>query len=85
MDTRILLLRFPDGDVEYRSTVELPVGTVIRSRGTVWRVREYVRNAAVLEAVDMPAVDGAPTPSGLTIVPTGLGEEPLTVEILAAA
>jgi len=37
------------------------------------------------EAADPPAVEGAPTPSGLTIVPTGLGEEPLTVEILSAA
>jgi len=41
--TPILLLRFPDGDVEYRSTRgELSVGAVIRSRGAKWRVREYV-------------------------------------------
>jgi len=84
--TPILLLRFPDGDVEYRSTRgELSVGAVIRSRGAMWRVREYVRDAALLEPADPPAVDGAPTPRGLTVVPTGLGEEPLTVEILTAA
>ena len=33
-DTPIILLRFPDGDVEYRSTGgELPVGVLVRSRG----------------------------------------------------
>lgn len=80
--TPILLLRFPDGDVEYRSTRgELPVGAVIRSRGSMWRIQRYERTTAFLEPVDDPA--GAPP--GPTLSPTGLGDEPLTVEILSAA
>jgi hypothetical protein len=36
-ETSILRLRFPDGDVELRwTTKELPVGILVRSRGTLW-------------------------------------------------
>ncbi len=81
-----MTLRFPDGDVEHRSTPEeLPVGAVIRARRTLWRVQEHVGQTVFLEAVeeDEP-VDGAPTPSTPQVVPAGL-DEPLTVEILSAA
>ena len=80
--TPILLLRFPDGDVEYRSTRgDLPVGTQVRARGREWRIARYEGTSAYLEPLDDPS--GAPT-SPLT-TPIGLGDEPLTVEVLSAA
>jgi hypothetical protein len=82
----ILILRFPDGDVEHRSTPrELTVGTRIRARGTLWRVTARTGNAVHLEPYEEEAVDGAPTPTVSTIVPTALGDEPLIIEILSAA
>ena len=82
-DTPILILRFPDGDVEWRSTRgELPVGAKVRARGTVWRIREYAEGgAAILESAEVP-VEGAA--GGALANPLGF-DEPLTVEILAAA
>jgi hypothetical protein len=47
----------------------------------MWRIQRYERSSAFLEAADDPA--GAP--GGPTLSPTGLGDEPLTVEILSAA
>jgi len=62
------------------------VGTLIRARGTVWRVRDYKGSQTVLlEPVEEEPVDGAPTPTVPTIVPAALGDEPLIVEILSAA
>ena len=84
--TPILTLRFPDGDVEHRSTRgELTLGAVIRARGALWRVREYLGQTVLLEPAEPLPVDGAPTPSAPTVIPTGLGDDPLTVEILSAA
>jgi hypothetical protein len=48
-------------------------------------VREYVGHAAFLDSAEPEPVDGAPTPTAPRIIPTGLGDEPLTVEILSAA
>jgi len=77
--TPILLLRFPDGDVEHRSTRgELPVGTIVRSRGTLWRITRFENDAAILEAA---AVDGAP--GGPVVSPDPLGDTPLTLEIFS--
>ena len=79
--TPILLLRFPDGDVEWRSTRgELPIGTLIRARGTLWRVREFNGDAAYLEEAEAQAgpVGGPP------VIPDALGDTPLTVEMLPA-
>ena len=51
----------------------------------LWRVREYVGQTVLLESAEPLPVDGVPTPSAPTVIPTGLGDEPLTVEILSAA
>jgi hypothetical protein len=48
-------------------------------------VREHIGETVLLESAEPLPVDGAPTPSAPTVVPTGLGDEPLTVEILSAA
>jgi hypothetical protein len=46
----ILILRFPDGDVEHRTTQgELPIGALVRARGTTWRVKSYSHESAFLE------------------------------------
>jgi hypothetical protein len=91
-NTAILTLRFPDGDVEHRSTqAELPIGSTVRTRGTHWRVREYdQRGAAILEPVETdghgPATgDGQGAPSGPVVVPDPLGDKPLTLEVLVEA
>lgn len=83
-DTPILILRFPDGDVEWRSTRgELPVGALVRSRGTTWRVRHYDGGTAFLEAAeDGGGAGGAGASAGPGVLPLTLGDEPLTVEVL---
>ena len=81
--TPILLLRFPDGDVQYQSTRgELPVGAKVRARGTFWRIREFVGEAAILEPFEM---SGQGTPGSRTVNPNPIGDEPMTIEVLAAA
>lgn len=78
----VLLLRFPDGDVEYRSTLaDIVEGAQVRARGTSWRVRSINGLTVTLEAVETAAPDGAP--AGPVIVPDPLGDKPLTLEILA--
>jgi len=86
--TPILVLRFPDGDAEYRSTrAELPLGALVRARGR-WRVRSYEEGAAVVE-LDAPssqdAVGGAAAGPSFSALPTPLGDTPLTLEVLAEA
>lgn len=78
----LLLLRFPDGDVEYRSTLaDIAEGTRLRARGTSWRVRSINDLTVMLEAVETGAPDGAS--AGPVVVPDPLGDKPLTLEILA--
>jgi len=78
----VLLLRFPDGDVEYRSTLaDVVEGTRVRARGTSWRVRSINGLTVTLEAIDTMAPDGAS--AGPVVVPDPLGDKPLTLEILA--
>ncbi len=83
--TPILILRFPDGDVQYQSTRgELPVGTKIRARGTFWRIREYAAGgAAILELFEV--LGGQGTPGSRTVNPSPIGDEPMTIEVLAVA
>jgi hypothetical protein len=87
--TPILTLRFPDGDVEHRSTRgELPVGTLIRARGTLWRIRDFVGAAAILELAeaDQDGADGAHGAStGPLVKPAPLGDMPLTFEVVPEA
>lgn len=81
--TPILILRFPDGDVEHRTTRgELPIGALIRARGTVWRVKEYRGQSAILES---DGNDGGGTPGQPTVLPDPLGDTPLIVEVMSAA
>ena len=81
--TSILTLRFPDGDVEHRFTRgELPIGALVRSRGNLWRISQYVGPVAFLEAAEEP-VDGAP--GGPLVLPSPFGDTPLTLEVLAEA
>jgi hypothetical protein len=80
----VLLLRFPDGDVEYRSTLtDVVEGTRVRARGTSWRVRSINGLTVTLEAIDTVAPDGAS--AGPVVIPDPLGDKPLTLEILAEA
>jgi hypothetical protein len=80
-----MILRFPDGDVEYRSARgEFPVGTLVRARGTLWRVRSFSGRAALLESAEQPVDgDGNAAAGGPVVIPTPLGDEPLTLEILS--
>jgi hypothetical protein len=83
-NTPILTLRFPDGDVEHRTTRgELPIGSLVRTRGSLWRVRSYSGGTAYLDAADHPESAGAA--AGPVIIPRTLGDTPLTLEIVAEA
>jgi hypothetical protein len=57
------------------------VGTIIRSRGQLWRIARFENEAAILEAADKSRNDGAP--GGAVTSPDPLGDTPLTVEILS--
>jgi hypothetical protein len=75
--TPILILRFPDGDAEFRTTRgELPVGSRVRARGTLWRVQAFRNQAAILVPVDEDGATGHPPVS-----PNTLGDMPLIVEM----
>jgi hypothetical protein len=68
----VLRLRFPDGDVELRWTTDkLPVGVLVRSRGTLWRVRRHDRGTVVLE----PASAADQAKHGPVVKPTPLGDD----------
>lgn len=84
-DTLILILRFPDGEVEHRSTpADLPIGALVRARGTLWRVQEHTDTGAAVLAEAEPVIDGAPP--GPVVVPDPLfGDNPLTLEVLVEA
>jgi hypothetical protein len=80
--TPILILRFPDGDVEHRSTRgELPVGALVRARGALWRIRSYQGDAAILE----PDEDTEGAVGGPVTLPNAFDDTPLTLEVLAVA
>ncbi len=75
--TPILLLRFPDGDVEYRSTGSvLPVGVLVRSRGALWRVRAHEHGAVILAEASLE--DQAS--HGPVTAPTPIGDRPVLLE-----
>jgi hypothetical protein len=79
--TPILLIRFPDGDVEYRSIRgEFPIGALIRARGVLWRVMSYRGDAVIVEPADAP-LEGAP--GSALIIPDALGDMPLKVDRLS--
>jgi len=78
-DTKIILLRFPDGDVEYRSSgSDLPIGVLVRSRGALWRVRAHERGAVIL--VEASLEDQAS--HGPVTAPTPLGERQVLLETI---
>lgn len=80
--TPVVRIRFPDGEIEYRTTRgQLEVGTRINSRGVIWRVTGYDRHTVLVERADAPR---AAPPIGETL-PLPLGVEPPTVEILTVA
>jgi hypothetical protein len=89
--TAVLILRFPDGDVEHRTTQgELPIGALVKARGTTWRVKSYSHQSAILEteAQGDGATrdgDGDGAAGGPIVVPHPLGDKPLTLEILRDA
>ena len=79
-DTQIILLRFPDGDVEYRSSgSELPVGVLVRSRGALWRVQAHTERGAVILA-EASVEDQAS--HGPVTAPTPLGERQVLLETI---
>ena len=78
--TPIHRLRFPD-EMQYRTTRGvLAVGTLLRARGTLWRVDSYEGPVAYLEAAEEHGQIG-----GAVIIPTPLGEDPLTLEVMSIA
>jgi len=80
--TPITLLRFPDGESEWRSTRgELPIGTLVRSRGALWRVRDYDGDALLLEEASLEAQ----ALHGPVVRPSPLGDEPTLLEAVTAA
>ena len=77
--TQIILLRFPDGDVEYRSSgSELPVGVLVRSRGALWRVRKSDGSTVILD--EASPEDQAS--HGPVTAPTPIGERPVLLETI---
>ena len=57
----ILILRFPDGAVEYRSTRgEVPIGTLVRSRGSLWRVRQHTESGAAIRQSNLGSKYSSP-------------------------
>ena len=75
--TPIILLRFPDGEVEWRSTRgELPIGTLVRSRGALWRVRAYDGEAVLLEEASVEDQ----FMHGPVVKPSPLGDQPTLLE-----
>ena len=78
--TPILTLRFPDGEVEHRTTEsELPLGVLVRARGVLWRVAGYERSAVILELAG--AEDRARHGPEATD-PTALGKTPIQLETI---
>jgi hypothetical protein len=78
-DVSILRLRFPDGDVEIRWTSnELPVGVLVRSRGSVWRVSRREEETVILE----PASPEEQASHGPVVRPTPLGDAPVFLETI---
>ena len=75
-DLKILRLRFPDGEVELRTSAELPIGVLVRSRGALWRVSRHERGAVILE----PATPEEQARFGPVVKPTPLGDEPIILE-----
>jgi hypothetical protein len=78
-DTPIVILRFPDGEVEWRSAnVQLPVGTLVRSRGALWRVRSSDDGTVVLDEAspDDQVVHGP------VMKPSPLGDESMLLETI---
>jgi hypothetical protein len=84
-EKKILRLRFPDGDVELRWTNAPPgVGSIVRSRGTLWRVSHNGEEGAVtLEPAPTDGIVGGQ--HGPVVKPTPLGDEPLILETVVAA
>jgi hypothetical protein len=80
--TPIHRVRFPDGDVEYRSTRgDLTVGSVISSRGVRWRVVGYDGATVLVERA-------GPGPSSAGIdetLPYPLGVEPPRIDVMTVA
>jgi hypothetical protein len=46
-------------------------------------VREFIGQAALLESAEQDPVDGAP--GGPVVIPSPIGDQPLTLEFLAEA
>ena len=77
--TPIFLLRFPDGDVEWRSTSgELPIGVLIRSRGALWRVQAHEGGAVILQEASLE--DQAS--HGPVTTPTPIGDRQVLLETI---
>ena len=51
----------------------------------MWRISQYRGRAAILESAEPPVDDGVAAAGGPVIIPTPLGDMPLTLEILAEA
>ena len=76
--TPIRRVRFPDGEIEYRSIRgALAVGASIRSRGSVWRVAGYDGPTVIVEAA------GTGQAGGAVVLPATPLDEPFTIEVVS--
>jgi hypothetical protein len=83
--TPIRRVRFPDGDVEYRSTRgELAVGMLLRSRGVLWRVTGYDGDTVIVVQASADEEPGFPPGIDETL-PYPLGIEAPVFEVMSEA
>jgi len=76
----ILRLRFPDGEVQIRWTDKpLPIGVLVRSRGSVWVVKDARGGYVFLE----PAPSEVQAQHGPVVKPDALGEDSVFLETIA--
>jgi hypothetical protein len=76
----ILRLRFPDGEVQIRWTDRpLPIGVLVRSRGSVWVVKDSRNGSVFLE----PAPSEVQAQHGPVVKPDALGEDSVFLEAIA--
>jgi len=75
----ILRLRFPDGEVQIRWTDKpLPIGVLVRSRGSVWVVKDARDGSVFLE----PAPSEVQAQHGPVVKPDALGEDSVFLETI---
>jgi hypothetical protein len=79
--SRIIRLRFPDGDSEVRSLGKVEVGAVVRTRGGVWVVTSIAGDIVDLAAAQTPESNDADDASAASEPPaTPASDEPMFLQ-----